>query len=414
MEFLKETLPNGLEIVAECNADAYSTAAGFFVKAGACDETDAEAGVSHFLEHMMFKGTAHRSADDVNREFDEMGAAYNACTSEDTTIYYGAVLPEYQTRLVELLGDILRPALREEDFNTEKQVILEEIGMYEDQPPFGADDKVRAAWFAGHPLGRSVLGTAQSIAALTAEAMRDYFERRYSPGNIVLAAAGQVDFEALVAAAKRLCGHWIPRDAQRPRVPLVPQTGFQVLEKPQATQEYVLRLSDGPPLEDDDRVPAKLLSCVVGDDSGSRLFWELVDPGLAETAVMSHIDHQHVGLMASYLCCDPEAAGENCRRMLEVCRRVEEDGVTQPELDQAKNKVRSRMVLAAERPRGRLFAVGGEWAYRREYFPLERDLDLLAAAKLDELCGVARKYPFSRGAMVAIGPLKEIEGFEVV
>ena len=185
MEFLKHTLPNGLEIVAECNGEAHSTALGFFVKTGARDETDAVAGVSHFLEHMAFKGTSTRSADDVNREFDEMGAHHNAFTNEENTVYYAAVLPEYLDPAVELLGDILRPALREDDFTTEKQVILEEIEMYEDQPPFGADEKARAIYFGSHSLGRSVLGTAQSIRDLPVEAMCEYFLRRYSPTNIV-------------------------------------------------------------------------------------------------------------------------------------------------------------------------------------------------------------------------------------
>ncbi len=144
MEFREHQLDNGLQIVAECNPEAHSTAIGFFVQTGARDESPADAGVSHFLEHMMFKGTPTRSADDVNREFDEMGAHYNAFTSEELTVYYAAVLPEYQTAAVELWADIVRPSLREEDFNTEKQVIIEEIRMYEDQPPFGADDKCRA------------------------------------------------------------------------------------------------------------------------------------------------------------------------------------------------------------------------------------------------------------------------------
>ena len=208
MEFLRHTLPNGLEIVAERNAAAYSTAVGFFVRTGARDESDAVAGVSHFLEHMMFKGTPSRSADDVNREFDEMGAHYNAFTNEENTVYYAAVLPEHQDRAVELLADILRPSLREDDFNTEKQVILEEIQMYEDQPPFGADDKCRAMHYGPHPLGRSVLGTAESVGQLPVAAMREYFRRRYSPENIVLAGAGRIDFDALTALAGRLCGGW--------------------------------------------------------------------------------------------------------------------------------------------------------------------------------------------------------------
>ena len=204
MEFREEQLENGLQIVAECNDEAHSTALGFFVQTGARDEHEGVAGVSHFLEHMMFKGTPTRSAEDVNREFDEMGAHYNAFTSEEHTVYYAAVLPEFQTSAVELLGDIIRPSLREEDFDTEKQVIIEEIRMYEDQPPFGADDKCRAAHYGQHPLGHSVLGTIQSVSDLSVDAMRGYFDRRYSPGNIALVAAGRVNFDELVATAKRL------------------------------------------------------------------------------------------------------------------------------------------------------------------------------------------------------------------
>ncbi len=211
MKFETATLDNGLQIVAECNPGAYSTALGFFVNTGARDETDAVSGVSHFLEHMMFKGTPTRSADDVNREFDEMGAHYNAFTNEENTVYYAAVLPEYQERSVELLADILRPSLREADFTTEKQVILEEIKMYEDQPPFGADDKIRAAFFGQHPLGRSVLGTAASVGGLSVDQMRGYFDNRYSPGNISLVGAGKIDFAELCRTAEKVCGKWRPR-----------------------------------------------------------------------------------------------------------------------------------------------------------------------------------------------------------
>src|SRR5687768_3264363 len=156
MEFRSHTLPNGLEIIAECNPKAYSLGMAFFVKTGARDETDEISGVSHFLEHMVFKGTAKRSAADVNRELDEMGSFSNAQTGEEKTIYHATVLPEFQDRTVELLSDILRPALREEDFETEKKVIIEEICMYLDQPPFGGHEKCMAAHFGKHPLGRSV------------------------------------------------------------------------------------------------------------------------------------------------------------------------------------------------------------------------------------------------------------------
>jgi predicted Zn-dependent peptidase len=409
MEFVSHTLPNGLQIVGECNGDAASAAVGFFVQTGSRDETDAEAGVSHFLEHMMFKGTPTRSAADVNREFDEMGAYYNAFTNEENTVYYAAVLPEFQDRAVELLGDMLRPALREDDFDTEKQVILEEIQMYEDQPPFGADEKVRALYFGSHPLGRSVLGTPQSVGDLSAAAMRAYFERRYSPHNVVLAAAGRIDFDALVRRAEASCGHWTPTLSQRPLMPASGGNGLHVMHKPSATQQYVLRLSSGPGAEDADRFAAKLLGTVLGDETGSRLYWELVDPGLAESASLSHYEHQQAGLMVTYMSCDPDVAAENLAKILELYRDVAEGGVSEAELDQAKSKLRSRIVLSSERPRGRLFVVGSDWIYRRVYRPVEVDLEAVAGVTRESTAAVLEKHPLAAGVTMIVGPLESLD-----
>ena len=409
MEFREHILPNGLEVVAECNAEARSTALGFFVKTGARDETDEVAGVSHFLEHMVFKGTPTRSADDVNREFDEMGAHYNAFTNEEHTVFHAAVLPEYLRPALGLLSDILRPSLRDDDFETEKKVIIEEIRMYADQPPFGADDHVRAAHFGRHPLGRSVLGTVQSITDLKVESMRDYFRRRYSPGNIALVAAGQVDFEALVAAAGECCGRWEPFEAGRKVERAAPHTGFECLLKESSTQEYVLQLANGPGATDDDRFAAKLLATILGDDSGSRLVWELVDPGLAESANLGHGDYEGTGLYMTYLSCEPEQTADNLRRVMEIYQGVEADGATAAELEQAKNKINSRVVLSSERPRGRLFNLGSNWTYRREYRSVKDDLDAVDAVTLDQLVAVLAKYPLTVSTTVAVGPLTEVD-----
>jgi predicted Zn-dependent peptidase len=408
VEFVKHTLPNGLEIAAECDGEAHSSAFGFFVKTGARDETDSVSGVSHFLEHMMFKGTPTRSADDVNRQFDEMGAHYNAFTNEENTVFYAAVLPEYQHNAVALLADILRPSLREQDFDTEKQVILEEIKMYEDQPPFGADEKCRAAFFGPHPLGRSVLGTAKSVSDLSVSAMRGYFDTRYSPGNIVLAAAGRIDFPALVDTASQCCGHWQPIAAQRDLSAATPHLSFQVLCKEIATQQYIIELTPGPSAEDDDRYAAKLLATIIGDDTGSRLYWELVDPGLAEQVTLSHCEYLGAGLMITYMSCEPHCAADNLQSILKVYRLAETEGLTEAELSQAKSKIRSRIVLSSERPRGRLFAVGSQWVYRREYKTVGDELDTIAAITLDEVHAVLKKYPLSRCATLTIGPLDKL------
>jgi predicted Zn-dependent peptidase len=408
LEFLEQQLPNGLQIVAECNPEAHSTAVGFFVQTGARDEGDDVSGVSHFLEHMMFKGTPTRTAEEVNREFDEIGAHYNAFTSEEHTVYYAAVLPEYQTAAVELLCDIIRPSLREEDFDTEKQVILEEIRMYEDQPPFGADDKCRAAHYGSHPLGRSVLGTVQSITDLPLGAMRRYFERRYSPGNMVLVGAGRIDFAALVETATRIGGAWPAVEAGRETSPAPDNGGFVCLRKESATLEYAIQLANAPSATDPDRYAAKVLATVIGDDSGSRLYWALVDSGLAEHASLGHHDYHGAGLFITYMSCDPARAQGNIERIAEIYRRADTDGVTADELAQAKSKINARVVLASERPRGRLFNVGGNWVQRHEYRTVRQDLQAIDAITADDLTRVLARYPLSMNTTLAIGPLEKL------
>ena len=155
MKFTHLELDNGLQVACEFNPRALSTAIGFFVAAGSRDENPPIAGVSHFLEHMAFKGNERYSAEDVNRIFDEVGASYNASTSEEVTFFYAAVLPEYARTTFELLANLLRPSLRTADFDTEKQVILEEIGMYDDLPSFLIYERAMGVHFQGHPLGQS-------------------------------------------------------------------------------------------------------------------------------------------------------------------------------------------------------------------------------------------------------------------
>ncbi len=409
MEFLKHTLKNGLDIVVERNDEAHSAAVGFFVNAGSRDENDAVSGVSHFLEHMTFKGTPTRSAEDVNREFDEMGAHYNAFTNEENTVYYAAVLPERQTAAVELLADILRPSLREDDFNMEKQVILEEIKMYEDQPPFGADEKVREAFFGNHPLGRSVLGTHESIQALEVGRMREYFARRYAPNNIILAASGKIDFDELIRVVESRCGAWTPSETPREVGPAKSHDGFLTLTRDSASQQYAMLLSPGPSADAADRYAAKLLSVIVGDDSGSRFFWEMLDPGLAEQASLSHCEFHGAGLMMTYMSCDPQFAEKNLQIIQNIFKKVQAEGVTAEEVEQAKSKIRSRVVLSGERPRSRLFSIGGDWVYRQEYRSLKDDLDEIALLGVGEVNTVVAKYPLAQGMTMTVGPMKKVK-----
>ncbi|MHC4406958.1 MAG: M16 family metallopeptidase, partial [Planctomycetota bacterium] len=259
-----------------------------------------------------------------------------------------------------------------------------------------------------HPLARSVYGTVGSITGLTVDAMRDYFRRRYSPGNVALIGAGNIDFDALKKTAEQRCGRWEPLDAARSLEPVASDSRFLVVRKETATQQYAVAMSDGPAASDDDRFAASLLATVLGDDTGSRLYWELVDPGLAEHASLGHWEYEEAGLFITYLSCESDQAADDLQRVLDVYREAERNGVTEEELSLAKSKVSSRIVLSGERPRNRLFAVASEWVQRRQYRSVRDLLEAVAAVGTDDLARVLAEHPLSRSTTVTIGPLAEV------
>lgn len=409
MEFRQQQLDNGLQVIAEVNPRAYSTALGFFVNSGARDETPEIAGVSHFLEHMVFKGTPNRSAEQVNRELDEMGSHSNARTGEERTIYHSTVLPEFQDRAVELLGDILRPSLREEDFEMEKKVICEEIMMYDDQPPFGGHEKIMASYFGNHSLGQSILGTVETVSALTPDKMKKYFDQRYSPGNITLVAAGNVDFDNLLRVAEEKCGGWPAMAAPRNIEPVEPTYRSECVEKESAAQQYLLQLCPGPATEDDDRFATRVLSSIFGDDGGSRLFWEFVDTGLAEYAAMGAYEYNQAGILMTFLCGNPELMESNFEKLVKLQKELATDGITESELELAKAKISSAMILGSERPESRMFAVGANWLARQEYRTVKEVAEKYERLQLADLNRVAEKYPLSPANTLAIGPLASMK-----
>lgn len=404
MNFFETRLPNGLQIIGEQSPSVHSVAVGFFVRTGARDESEAVAGVSHFLEHMVFKGTDRHSAEDVNRIFDEVGAKYNASTSEETTLFYAAVLPEYLPETFDLLADILRPSLRTEDFDMEKKVILEEIGMYDDMPNYLAYDHAMATHFAGHPLGRSVLGSRESIGALTADQMRAYHAQRYTADNVLLAVAGKFDWREVVALAERHCHLWPAGAAGRDIAEARPHGGEKVLVRPTLGQQHVMSLATAPGARSPQRFAAELLSVVVGDETGSRLFWELVDPGLVESADLGYQEFDGSGAWLTYLCCDPGEMPANIARVETLFRDINEHGVTEQELRQAQNKVASRIVLRGERPMGRLGSLGANWQYRQEYRPIAADLEDVAGVSLADIRQLLSEHPLRFQSTATVGP----------
>ena len=408
MKYRTHTLDNGLQILAECNDQSHTAAFGFFVRAGSRDETAEISGVSHFLEHMVFKGTPNRSAFDVNRMLDEMGSHSNARTGEESTIYHAAVLPEFQSDVVELMTDIMRPSLRLEDFETEKKVIVEEIMMYADQPPYGGYEEIMAAFFGDHPLGQSILGTVESVTDMTPENMRDYFRTRYSPANMVLAAAGKIDFEALVSDVEKHCGAWEKFDAPRTLVEPNFQSGFETIHKPNSVQQYILQLMPGASIDSDERFAARVATTIIGDDSGSRFYWEFLDPGLAESAGVGANEYQGCGSIMAVICCDPAEAQNNLARIDSVFRKVADEGVTEKELIMAKKRIASHILLASERTETRMFSVGTQWLNRQPFRTPQEIADVYQSITLDEVNAALRKYPLNDPMTVVVGPRDDL------
>jgi predicted Zn-dependent peptidase len=392
--FKQHIAPNGLRIIAEVDPDAASAAAGFFVKTGGRDEEPPLMGVSHFLEHMMFKGTDDLSADELNRRFDEIGARNNAYTSTEMTCFYAHVLPERLPEANELLARMMRPALRQDDFDREKGVILEEIAMYKDEPFWVLYEQAMERHYRTHTLGHRVLGTDETIKAMTSPGMREYFRRRYSSDNTVVALAGKLDFDAAVQQISALCSAWQPtrvgRDTTRPAAGAGP---FPIRSE-KVTRAYLIGMADGPSVQDDRRYAMALLTQVLGAPDNSRLHWSLIETGLAEEAQSGYEPHDGAGDFYVFASGDPARAEEIWAT---ISREIQglTVSLTEDDLARLRNKMATGVTIGGERPADRMQRIGRLWTYLGQYKTLEEELERINRVTLAELREVAAAFPMT-------------------
>lgn len=390
--FKQHTFPNGLNVIAEVDPAAHTSACGFFVKTGARDEDSAVMGVSHFLEHMMFKGTADITAEDLNRRFDDLGARNNAFTSSEMTCFYASTLPEKLRDCVELLGRMMRPALRQADFDTEKGVILEEIAMYKDNPFWVLYEATVEKHFGNHALSHRVLGTDATITALSRDQMQTYFDARYSADNTTVALAGRMDFSRVVEEIDRVCAGWPRTGARRDYRAPGAAGGVLQMKDEKVNRAYVLGLGDGPSMQDERRFAASLLAQILGASENSRLHWALIETGLAEQAQASFDAHDRTGQYYVFASGDPD-------RLDEIWSVIESqlagliDSISTDDLDRLRNKIATATTVSGERPSDRMHRLGRIWATIGEYRPLETDLDRIMAVTLDDLRAVHAAFP---------------------
>ena len=404
MEFKKKQLANGLVIIGEVNESAKSVAVGFFVKTGSRDEAKQINGVSHFTEHMLFKGTEKLSALEVNKAFDRTGAQFNAFTSEENTVFYAAVLPEYVIEVTQLWIELMKPALRDEDFNIEKNVIKEEIAMYKDTPSFDVMDRCRSLHFDGHPCGNSVLGSEEGIETLTAEQMRRYFTSRYAPNNMVFACAGNFDWGQICSTMEEACGRWQEQATTRKLEHHAGSKKKERIEKANLACEHICLISPCVSAQNPRRFAAALLAIIVGDSVGSRFFWELVDKALAEAATMQFGPMDGTGTLYSYIRCNNKSVSQVLGIVRDIFSNLAQNGITEDELRKAKNKVLSALVIKNELPMGRLVDLGFGWTYLKQYRTIEDDVKAVKAVIVNDIHSLIEQFNPGDFTHFSIGP----------
>jgi predicted Zn-dependent peptidase len=389
----QEVLSNGLTIIAESNPANVSAGIGFFVRTGARDETARESGVSHFLEHMMFKGTPTRSALDINLELGNLGAQANAFTSEENTVYYAMVIPERFKAMQELLTDMLRPALDPEEFSMEKKVILEEIALYRDKPHFYLFENAFKDYFGSHPAGNSVLGSDDSIAAVTRDEMKAYFDRRYSPSNIVLVASGNFSVDEFLKDARSLCGRWTDLGVGRNISRHESKSIYKEFRRKNLSHSHAVLLAKGASAQDEERYALSILSNILGDSSGSKMYWELVDKGLADSASFDSDERDGTGCVMVYVSTSPSKLDG----VITIAKKIMERPLdfSDADLERAKAKIVSRIVLDGELPMGRLMSLGLEWIYRRTTTPLSEVIAKVRSISRGDIERALQKFPLN-------------------
>ncbi len=377
-------LDSGLRIVTEALPSVRSVALGYWIGTGSRAEAEAEAGLSHALEHLLFKGTARYGSLEIDQIFDGMGAELNAGTGKETTSLYARVIDEHLALALDVMSDmVFAPAF--EDVDAERAVILEEIAMYEDDPQDKVFDGLGAAVFGEHPLGRAIIGRAEVVAGTPVPDLRAFHAARYTPRNVVLAAAGSVDHDALVA----LAGERIPPPG--PGAPGVtaapgPQPARVRFEAKDTEQYHVCLGGPGLARDDDRRFALRVLDTVFGGTSSSRLFQEVRERrGLAYAVYSFSAHYADTGQVGLYVGTRPENLAAALRVVAAELERVRAEPATSAELDRAKENLKGRVALSLESTSARMNRLGSSLLAGMPLLTLDEVVARIDAVTLDDL-----------------------------
>ena len=402
------TLDGGLTVVTERMADVRSASIGFWVGTGSVDEPEPQAGASHFLEHLLFKGTEERSARSIALAVDSVGGDMNAYTTKEYTTFYVRLLGEDADMGVGLLCDIIwSPAFRSEEFESERQVILEEILMHADEPADLVHDVLASALFPGHPLGREVLGSAESVSSMSVSDVAGFHASHYRPGNIVVAAAGSVDHDRvceLVSASLSAPGARSGGCAPERLAPSVPAQSRRDVAR-ETEQAHLVVAAPGPDRDDEERHAMGIVEHVLGGGMSSRLFQTIREErGLAYSVYAYRLGFQGAGAVAVYAGTSPDQSSSVLGLIEEEFERVASAGITASEFEAARGHIRGSMALGLEDSGARMGRIGHAQLVHGRVLTLE-EIDLrLSSLTLDGVNDVARRWLSRPRTVVTVGP----------
>ena len=407
--YQKTTLDNGLRILSESIPYMSSVSIGFFVGTGSRSETLPEQGVSHFIEHLMFKGTEKRSARDIAEEVDDVGGQLNAATDRENTCYYIKVLPEHLGLGLDILSDmLLHSKFAESDVEKERQVVLEEISLYEDSPDELIHDLHMNSLWPGHALGRNILGTRDSIGSMPREMILDYTRRHYMPDNIVVAAAGNLTHDQLVTQVRRFWDN--VRGAAKVSADSTPMfaSGRHLQEK-EIEQIHICLGTPGVAHDDPRYYASHVLNTILGGGVSSRLFQHIREErGLAYSVCSYPSSFRDTGLFTIYTGVSPE----NCREVMDVIGSIIGDirsnGVRPEELKRAKEQLKAGLLFSLESSSSRMSRLGRAEISSREYLSPEQLVAKVDAVMLQHLFDLAQPlFRHESTCMTALGPIGE-------
>ncbi len=399
------TLPNGLRIISETMPSLHSVALGCWVDTGTRDELPNEQGASHFLEHLLFKGSEKLSAREIAEIFDSIGAESNAFTSKESTCYWTRLRDQDLDTGLDVLAEMIqRPAFRQHEIDAERQVVIEEINMNEDDPDDVAFENFTRGVFASHPLEAPVLGTRESLLGMSRDDINGYWKRRYGAGSMVIAATGSVDHDSLVNSIAGRFGDWSGDEVDHHNADVDGSRSVSITNR-DTEQAHIVIGGKGFIRADERRWAAEILNHVMGSGMSSRLFREVREErGLAYAIYSFRLAYSDGGAWGVYVGTTPSQTDTALTLIVEELEKAVTEGITPAELERAKGSMRGGLALSLEDPNSRMVRLGRDELAGMPHLSVDERLARLEAVTLEDVQSVAGDLFTVERVIGSVGP----------